>query len=71
MPNPRNRHSRMRKRTRRGHDKVALPTLSLCKKTGETHMRHIAYKVDGDLYYRGQLLAKGKTVAVQADDDSE
>ena len=69
MPNPRNRHSRQRKRTRRGHDKVALPTLSLCKTTGETHMRHTAYKHEGDIFYRGQLLVKGKTVVEKTDDE--
>ena len=62
MPNPRNRHSRQRKRTRRGHDKAAMPTLSLCKTTGETHMRHHAYKHDGDLYLKGVLFVKGKEV---------
>ncbi|MFM2269423.1 MAG: ribosomal protein [Bacteroidota bacterium] len=69
MPNPRNRHSRQRKRTRRGHDKVALPTLSLCKTTGETHMRHTAYKHEGDIFYRGQLLVKGKAVVEKTDDE--
>ena len=62
MPNPRNRHSRQRKRTRRGHDKAAMPTLSLCKVTGETHMRHHAYKHEGDLYLKGVLFSKGKAV---------
>lgn len=71
MPNPRNRHSRMRKRNRRGHDKLALPTLSLCKTTGETHLRHTAYKHEGNLYYRGQLLVKGKEVAPADETESE
>jgi large subunit ribosomal protein L32 len=53
----------MRKRNRRGHDSIALPTLSTCKTTGETHLRHRAYKHEGDLYYKGQLMVKGKAVA--------
>lgn len=60
MPNPRNRHSRQRKRTRRGHDKALMPTLTVCKTTGETHMRHHAYKHDGDTYHKGVLFIKGK-----------
>lgn len=63
MPNPRNRHSRMRKRSRRGHDRAAMPTLSTCKTTGEVHMRHRAYKVSGNIYYKGQMIVKGKEVA--------
>ena len=69
MPNPRNRHSRMRKRSRRGQDKVALPTLTTCKTTGETHRRHRAYKHEGSLYYKGMMIVKAKEVA--AADDAE
>jgi large subunit ribosomal protein L32 len=67
MPNPRNRHSRQRKRTRRGHDHAAMPTLSVCKTTGEVHMRHNAYKHEGNLYHKGQLIVKGKEVAAAED----
>lgn len=63
MPNPRNRHSRMRKRSRRGHDKAVLPTLSICKTTGEVHLRHNAYKHEGSIYHRGQLVVQGKAAA--------
>jgi large subunit ribosomal protein L32 len=63
MPNPRNRHSRMRKRNRRGHDNIALPTLSVDPTTGATHQRHRAHKHEGDLYYKGTMLVKGKAVA--------
>jgi large subunit ribosomal protein L32 len=71
MPNPRNKHSRQRKRTRRGQDSAAMPTLTTCKTTGEVHMRHRAYKHEGDTYYKGNLIVKGKTVAVtDADDDA-
>jgi large subunit ribosomal protein L32 len=63
MPNPRNRHSRMRKRLRRTHDKAALPTITICKNTGEAHLRHRAYTHEGSLYYKGQMIVKGKEVA--------
>jgi large subunit ribosomal protein L32 len=69
MPNPRNRHSRMRKRSRRGHDKAALPTLSNCKATGEVHLRHRAYKHEGNLFYKGVMIVKGKEVAVAEDEN--
>lgn len=60
MPNPRNRHSRMRKRLRRSHDSAAIPQLALCKVTGEVHQYHRAYKHDGALYYRGNVLVAAK-----------
>jgi large subunit ribosomal protein L32 len=70
MPNPRNKHSRQRKRTRRGQDFALMPTLTLDKTTGEVHMRHNAYKHEGSLYHKGKLIVKGKEV-VAADDSSE
>jgi len=60
MPNPRNRHSRMRKRSRRGQDKAELPTIQICKITGEAHLRHRAYTHEGNLYHKGQMIIKGK-----------
>ncbi len=68
MPNPRNRHSRMRKRSRRGHDKAAMPTLTTCKTTGEVHLRHHAYKHEGSLYHKGQLVVQGKEVAADTEE---
>ena len=56
MPNPKWRHSKRRKRARRTHDKAAMPTLATCPVTGERHVMHQAYKVDGAVYYRGQVL---------------
>ncbi len=68
MPNPRNRHSRMRKRNRRGHDKVELPTLSTCKTTGETHLRHNAYTHEGSLFHKGLMVIKAKVKVVPEDE---
>jgi large subunit ribosomal protein L32 len=71
MPNPRNRHSRMRKRQRRTHDNLALPTLSTCQTTGEVHLRHHAYQHEGNTYYKGVMVAKGKAKAETTKDSSD
>ncbi len=63
MPNPRNRHSRMRKRSRRGHDKAETPTIHICKTTGEAHLRHHAYYHEGNLFLKGKMIVKGKEEA--------
>ena len=57
MPNPKRRFSKTRTMKRRTHQKAAVPTLSTDPTTGETHLRHRAYKVGDDLYYRGKLVA--------------
>jgi large subunit ribosomal protein L32 len=66
MPNPRTRHSKSRTRKRRTHDHAGMPQLALCKKTGETHVYHQAYQVDGDTFYRGRLLIKARTTTAKA-----
>ncbi len=64
MPNPKWRHSKRRKRARRTHYVTEAPTLGTCKTTGETHRLHRAYSVDGDLYYRGQVLVPARNTGV-------
>ncbi|MEO8591272.1 MAG: 50S ribosomal protein L32 [Flavobacteriales bacterium] len=59
MPNPKRRHSKTRTAKRRTHQKAGVPTLSKDPNTGETHMRHRAYKVGEDLYYNGKVLVSG------------
>lgn len=59
MAHPKSRISKQRKRKRRTHLKAGIPQLSVCKTTGETHRYHRAYEVDGDLYYKGQVIVKG------------
>ncbi len=56
MPNPKRRHSKTRTAKRRTHQKAAVPTLTLDPNTGETHLRHRAYKVGDDLYYNGRMV---------------
>lgn len=56
MAHPKSRISKQRKHKRRTHKKAAVPTLSTCPTTGEMHMRHRAYWLEGSLYYKGQLV---------------
>lgn len=58
-----NKKSRSRRDMRRSHDKLANPTLSIDKETGETHRRH---HVTESGFYRGrQVIAN----PVAAEDD--
>jgi len=58
MAHPKSRISKQRKNKRRTHDKAEIPTLSTCKTTGETHLRHRSYSdAAGNLYYRGRLFS--------------
>jgi large subunit ribosomal protein L32 len=60
MPNPKKKISTTRRDKRRTHYKATAPTMSTCAATGETHLRHRAYMVDGALYYRGQMVIEAK-----------
>tara|TARA_B110000914_G_C15430122_1_gene430963 strand:+ start:821 stop:1000 length:180 start_codon:yes stop_codon:yes gene_type:complete len=59
MAHPKRKISKTRRDKRRTHYKAVAPTLSLCSSTGETHLRHRAYFVDGTLFYRGKQLVEG------------
>ncbi|MFZ4464406.1 MAG: 50S ribosomal protein L32 [Bacteroidales bacterium] len=56
MPHPKRKHSKTRRDKRRTHDKAEMPTLATCPVTGAIHLYHRAYKVDGNLYYKGKLV---------------
>lgn len=60
MPNPKKKISTTRRDKRRTHYKAEAPTLSTCSTTGETHLRHRAYYVDGALYYKGKMVVEAK-----------
>jgi large subunit ribosomal protein L32 len=61
MPNPRNKHSKQRTRTRRAHHRAAMPTIAKCQVTGENHVYHHAYYDDeGNMRYKGKVLVKAK-----------
>ena len=62
MAHPKSKISKQRKRKRRTHLKAALPTLALCKTTGEVHRYHTAYSHEGSLYYRGKVLVAAPEV---------
>lgn len=56
------RKSRSRRGMRRAHDALSGPTLSIDKKTGETHRRH---HVSATGYYRGKQVVIEKVSAVR------
>lgn len=60
MPHPKRKISKTRRDKRRTHQNAAVPTISTCSNTGEAHVRHRAYYVDGALYYRGKMVVEAK-----------
>ncbi len=58
MAHPKSRSSKQRKRKRRTHYKAKKQNIAICPVTGEPHLYHRAYWVDGDLYYKGQVIVK-------------
>ena len=58
MAHPKRRTSKARRDKRRTHDKLTPKAISICQTTGETHLRHKAYVVDGDLYLHGKVAVK-------------
>jgi large subunit ribosomal protein L32 len=60
MAHPKRRHSTTRRDKRRTHYKIEAPNVILCSKTGEAHLPHRTYVVDGDVYYNGKLFIPKK-----------
>lgn len=58
MAHPKSRISKQRKGKRRTHYKAAVPTIATCPTTGEPHLYHRAYWLDGNMYYKGQIVIK-------------
>jgi large subunit ribosomal protein L32 len=56
MAHPKRKISKTRRDKRRTHVKAVAPNVSICSKTGESHLWHRGYYVDGNLYYRGKLV---------------
>ena len=56
MAHPKRKTSKTRRDKRRTHYKTDAPTLATCPSTGEIHLYHRAYWVDGDLYYKGKVV---------------
>ena len=60
MAHPKRRQSHTRGAKRRTHYKAETPNVTVDPVTGTMHVMHRAYYVDGDLYYRGQLVMAAK-----------
>ncbi len=58
MAHPKSKISKQRKRKRRTHYKATVPQIGTCSNTGEKHLYHRAYWLDGSMYYRGQMVIK-------------
>ncbi|MCB2376659.1 50S ribosomal protein L32 [Hymenobacter sp. BT635] len=58
MAHPKRRTSKTRRDKRRTHDKLTPKAVTICSNTGELHLRHKAYVVDGDLYLHGKVAIK-------------
>ncbi len=55
MAHPKRKISKTRRDKRRTHYKAVAETITVCPTTKETHLRHRAYVVDGNLMYKGQV----------------
>ncbi len=64
MAHPKSKISKMRKRKRRTHYKAVVPQVAKCSTTGESHLFHRAYWLEGSMYYKGQ-------VVIQAEEELE
>ena len=60
MAHPKSKISKQRKRKRRTHLGAPIPQLATCPTTGESHMYHRAYWLDGNMYYKGQIVIKAE-----------
>ena len=63
MAHPKRRQSTTRRDKRRTHYKLDVPNVITCKSTGEAHLPHRAYEVDGNVYYNGKLFIQKATEA--------
>jgi large subunit ribosomal protein L32 len=66
MAVPKVRTSRSRRGTRRAHDALSGPTLSVDSMTGETHRRH---HITADGYYKGKQMMNIKKNDFTMEDD--
>ena len=58
MAHPKRKISKQRRNKRRTHYKATERTIAVCENTGEAHLYHRAYVVDGNLYYRGKMMVE-------------
>lgn len=58
MAHPKRKISKTRRDKRRTHDNLSTKALSVDAQTGEIHVRHHAHVYEGNLYYKGKLVAE-------------
>jgi len=58
MAHPKRKISKTRRDKRRTHYKTTAPNVVTCNVTGESHLWHRAYVVEGNLFYKGKMLVE-------------
>jgi large subunit ribosomal protein L32 len=56
MAHPKRKISKTRRDKRRTHYKAEPQQIAKCSATGESHLYHRAYWLDGKLYYKGRVV---------------
>lgn len=63
MAHPKRKISKTRRDKRRTHYKLNAAGLAQCPTTGEFHLPHRAFWLDGKLYYKGQVIMEKEVLA--------
>jgi large subunit ribosomal protein L32 len=58
MAHPKRKISKTRRDKRRTHYKATPKQVSTCQTTGEVHLRHTGYVVEGNLFYNGKMIVE-------------
>ena len=58
MAHPKRKISKTRRDKRRTHYKAEAKNVATCPTTGEPHLRHHAYVVEGNLYLKGKVVVE-------------
>ena len=56
MAHPKRKTSKTRRDKRRTHIKAKVPLIANCPTTGESHIYHHAYWLEGKMYYKGKVV---------------
>lgn len=56
MAHPKRKISKTRRDKRRTHYKLEAPGMAKCQTTGEMHLPHRAFWLEGKLYFKGQVI---------------
>ncbi len=63
MAHPKRKTSKARRDKRRTHYKAVAKQLSVCPTTGEQHLPHRAFWLEGKLYYKGKVVMEKEVLA--------